>query len=371
MLVVVAPDSFGSATPADAVAAAIASGWREVAPGDDLDLAPLSDGGPGFLSSLAATATDSEWSTLACSSPTGRSRTAEVLRIGSTAYVESALACGLDLVRTDGGDVRTASTYGVGDLVAGSVAFDGVETVVVGLGGSGTNDGGAGLWAALGAEPVDGLRHGGAALRGVEWVRPPGPLAARLVAATDVDNPLLGLTGASAAYGPQKGADRAAVVELDAALEHWADLVGAATDNDVRDRPGAGAAGGLGFGLLALGGERISGIEHVLEAAGLATRLESADLVITGEGRVDPTTLRGKVAVGVAALAAQAGVPCVVVAGQAEVGGRDAAAHGIDELWTVSDLLGSPEAALSSGLDGIRLVAREVARAWSRSVNPR
>jgi glycerate 2-kinase len=368
MRVVVAPDSFGSVTPALAVAEAIATGWHEEAAGDHLELAPLSDGGPGFLSALAAAVTGSEWITLACCGPTGRPRSAEVLRVGSTVYVESALACGLGLVRADGGDVRTASTYGVGDLVAGSAALDRVDTVVVGLGGSGTNDGGAGLWAALGAEPADGLRHGGAALRALEGVRPPLPIGARLVAASDVDNPLLGLTGASATYGPQKGADQAAVLELDAALERWADLVRVATGSDARERPGAGAAGGLGFGLLALGAERTSGIELVLDAAGLAARIESADLVVTGEGRVDPTTLRGKVAVGVAALAAQAGVPCVVVAGQAEVGGRDAAAHGIDELWTVSDLLGSPEAALDSGLDGIRRVAREVARAWSRSV---
>jgi glycerate kinase len=223
------------------------------------------------------------------------------------------------------------------------------------------------MWAALGAEPAELLRGGGLALNGLDLVSLPRPLGVRLVAATDVDNPLLGLHGASAAYGPQKGADRAAVMALDIALEHWADLVEAKTGlAGVRHAGGAGAAGGLGFGLLALGGERVSGIDLVMGAVGLQEKVDGADLVVTGEGRFDATSLRGKVAAGVARIAQQAGVPCVVAAGQASVGVRDAAASGIDEVFSVAQLLGSVDAAMAAGTAGVRELGRQVARSWSR-----
>jgi glycerate kinase len=238
---------------------------------------------------------------------------------------------------------------------------------VVGLGGSGTNDGGAGMWAALGAEPAGILRAGGVGLKVLDHVTVPPALGVRLIAATDVDNPLLGMHGASAVYGPQKGADQAAVMSLDLGLERWADVAEAATGMaGCRDRPGAGAAGGLGFGLFALGADRVSGIELVMTAVGLREKVEGADLVVTGEGRFDATSLRGKVAAGVARVAQDAGVPCVVAAGQASVGVRDAAASGFDEVWSVADLLGSADAALAAGRDGIRELGRAVARSWSR-----
>ncbi|HWA67457.1 MAG TPA: glycerate kinase, partial [Mycobacteriales bacterium] len=192
-------------------------------------------------------------------------------------------------------------------------------------------------------------------------------LGVRLVAATDVDNPLLGLHGATAVYGPQKGADQAAVMSLDAALERWADavepLVGQA---GLRDRPGAGAAGGLGFGLFALGAERESGADLVMTHVGLSDAIDGADLVVTGEGRFDATSLRGKVAAAVAQRAQAAGVPCVVAAGQAQVGKRDSSANGFDEVWSVADLVGSAEAALAAGAAGVRMLGAAVARAWSR-----
>jgi glycerate kinase len=362
---VVAPDSFGGTLRADEAAAAFAAGWLEVAPGDDMDLAPMSDGGPGLVAALSAAMPGSELIAVACSGPTGAPTTADILRIGTTSYVESAAACGLDALRTLGGDVRTATTYGVGQLVAAAV--DGVDTVVVGLGGSGTNDGGAGMWAALGAEPAEILRGGGVGLKSLEHLTPPAPLGVRLVAATDVDNPLLGLHGASAVYGPQKGADQAAVMSLDIGLERWADLVEAALRRTgVRDQPGSGAAGGLGFGLLALGAERVSGIELVMAAVGLRERVDGADLVVTGEGRYDASSLRGKAPSGVAQAAQAAGVPCVVVAGQASVGAREAAMNGIDEIWSVADALGSIDVALGAGADGVRRIGRDVARSWSR-----
>jgi len=189
-----------------------------------------------------------------------------------------------------------------------------------------------------------------------------------LVAATDVDNPLLGPNGASAVFGPQKGADRAMVLDLDDALRAWADEVESRIGlNGLRDRPGAGAAGGLGFALFALGATRASGLDLVADAVALRDRIAAADLVVTGEGRFDSQSLRGKVPAGVARLAQEHGLPCVVLAGQAEVGRRDAAAMGVEEIVTVAELLGSPAAALQAGADGVRRVAAQLARAWGNT----
>jgi glycerate 2-kinase len=355
MRVVLAPDCFtGTATAAEA-ATALAAGWRSVAAGDTLVACPVSDGGPGLVAALSE------------SLPGSSSPQPGLLIAGSTGYVESAVGCGPEAVAAAGRDVRTGSTAAVGELLAAAAATDGVRTVVVGLGGSATNDGGAGLWAALGAEPAEALRGGGIALRLVESVTVPPALAVRLVAATDVDNVLLGLYGASAVYGPQKGADDAAVMALDTALERWADLVEAATGRPgLRAEAGAGAAGGLGFGLLALGAERVSGIELVLDAVDLAGRVADADLVVTGEGSYDATSLRGKVVSGVARVAQDAGVPCIVAAGRSDIGVREAAANGIDEVWSVAALLGSAEAAVDAGAEGLHALGAAIAHTWSR-----
>jgi glycerate kinase len=355
MRVVLAPDCFtGTATAAEA-ATAFAEGWRSVAAGDELRLCPVSDGGPGLVAALVASLAGS------------RSPEPGLLIAGSTGYVESAVGCGPEAVAAAGRDVRTGSTEAVGRLVAAAAATGGVETVVIGLGGSATNDGGAGLWAALGAEPAEGLTGGGIGLRGLASVSVPAALPVRLIAATDVDNVLLGLYGASAVYGPQKGADDAAIMSLDMALERWADLVEAGTGRSgLRNQPGAGAAGGLGFGLLALGAERVSGIDLVLDAVGLAGRVADADLVVTGEGRYDATSLRGKVVSGVARVAQEAGVPCIVAAGQSDVGAREATANGIDEVWSVADRLGSVDAAIRAGADGLRTLGAAMALTWSR-----
>jgi glycerate kinase len=354
MQVVLAPDCFtGTATAAEA-ASALAAGWRRAAPNDDLVVCPVSDGGPGLVSALAESLRGSH------------SPEPGLLLAGGVGYVESAVGCGPQAVAAAGRDVRTGSTDAVGRLLAAAVAA-GMSSVVVGLGGSATNDGGAGLWAALGAEPSDVLTGGGIALGRLESVTVPAALPVRLVAATDVDNVLLGLHGASAVYGPQKGADDAAIMALDAALERWADLVEAATGRPgLRRERGAGAAGGLGFGLLALGAEQVSGIDLVLDAIGLAGRVDGADLVVTGEGSYDATSLRGKAVSGVARVAQQAGVPCIVAAGRSDVGAREAAANGVDEVWSVAERLGSAEAALAAGLDGLATLGAAIARTWSR-----
>jgi glycerate kinase len=345
MRVLVAPDSFGETLSAVEAAAAIAGGWRSVASGDDLDLLPMSDGGPGFVAVLAASL-PGRLVRVEVEDPLRRPVAADFLVAGDTAYVESAQACGLHLLAPAERDPSRTTTRGAGQLLKAAIGEPGVRRIVVGLGGSGTNDGGQGAWEVLGDSPL---------ARGVD-----------LVAATDVDNPLLGPNGASAVFGPQKGADRAMVLDLDDRLRAWADEVESRLGlAGLRDRPGAGAAGGLGFALYAWGAERQRGFDVVAAAAGLPARIAAADLVVTGEGAFDPQSLRGKVPAGVAAGAQEAGVPCVVVAGRVEVGRRDAAAAGVEASYAVADVLGSPGAALAAGAGGVWTTAAHVARIWS------
>lgn len=370
--VVVAPDSFGGTLSATAAAEAIAQGWRRAAPGDELHLLPLADGGTGFVEVLHA-ALGGQWHERPVTGPFGEPVPARWLRIGPTGYLESAAACGLHLVpreRRDPGTARTVTSRGVGELIA-DARDAGVEEIVVGLGGSATTDGGAGMLAALGAVPVDDVGEpvppGGAALAtcaqldGV--VRLDG---VRLVAAADVDNPLLGPHGAAAVFGPQKGADAAAVAELDAALGRFADVLAGAFAVDVRDEPGAGAAGGLGAALLVCGARRVSGAGLVRELVGLDAALDSAGLAVTGEGSFDWQSLRGKLITAVARSAADRGVPCLVLAGQVTVGRREAAAAGVDAAYAVADAAGGVEASLADPAGTLAALAEQVARRWSR-----
>jgi glycerate kinase len=368
--ILVAPDGFGGTLTAVEAAAAIAAGWRAAAPRDHLDLAPMSDGGTGFLDVLAAGLPRARRLALSVQDPLGRPVPAAYLLDGTTAYVESAQACGLHLVPEAQRDPTITSSYGVGQILRAAASV-GATRVVVGLGGSATNDGGAGLLAALGGVAVDAdgqpLAPGGAALRGVAqingWPSLPG---VELVAATDVQAPLLGLHGASAVFGPQKGASREDVHLLDGALAVWADVLEARAGVSVRDLPGAGAAGGLGAALLALGATREPGIGLVLRVVRLTHRVARADLVVTGEGTFDFSSLDGKVVSGVAAVAADAGLACLVIAGQVTVGRREAAAAGIDATYAVADAVGV-EASLAQPAEELAALAERVAREWSRS----
>ncbi|GAC1322882.1 MAG: hypothetical protein NVSMB13_01990 [Mycobacteriales bacterium] len=262
MRVLLAPDSFGGTLSAVEAAAAMAQGWQAAAPGDRLVQVPVSDGGPGFLDVMASVLGGKRLPATV-RDPLGRPVPAAVLVVGDTAYVESAQACGLHHLSVEDRDPLRTSTYGVGELL--TAALDaGARRLVVGLGGSGTNDGGAGALAALGVRQLDSdgaeLAPGGAALAGLAQVDHGGldPRLAEveLVLATDVDNPLLGLTGASAVFGPQKGASPGDVAVLDAALARFAEVLqlGRAAGPLIADAPGAGAAGGLGAGLMAVGG---------------------------------------------------------------------------------------------------------------------
>ncbi|MFC8300023.1 glycerate kinase [Micromonospora orduensis] len=379
MRVLLCPDKFAGTLSAPEVADAVAAGWRSVADGDDLLIRPLADGGPGFVEVLAD-ALDGRRVPVPTVDPLGRPAAGEILLTadGSTAYLESAQACGLHLLSPAERDPKTTTSYGLGLLVAAAVE-SGARTVVIGLGGSATNDAGAGMLAALGVTPLDAtgaaLPYGGAALALVDALDG-GPRLrdARLVAASDVDNPLLGLHGASNVFGPQKGADRADVLLLDAALERFAavlerDLPGCPPG--LGALPGGGAAGGLGAAILALGGGCESGIGLVTRATALDTALDAADLVITGEGSFDHQSLRGKVVAGVAGAARDRGVPCVVVAGQVSTGRREAASAGVTDAYSLVEYFGGEQAggldaALSRPADGLRELGARLARQWSR-----
>jgi glycerate 2-kinase len=361
MRILVAPDKFAGTLTAVEAADAIAAGWRETAPDDELDLAPMSDGGPGFVDVLHE-ALGGELLALTVRGPHGAPTPATVLVVGDTAYVESAQACGLHL--TGGEGAEEATTYGVGELIA-AVADPGVATVVVGLGGSGTNDGGAGLLAALGATADVPLDAGAAALDGVGRVEVSAALelvsATRLVAATDVDNPLTGLFGATKIFGPQKGIGEERLPVVDGWLEQYA----AALDRRPALEKGAGAAGGLGYALLVLGATREPGIALVADAVGLADRAGAADLVITGEGAFDYSSRAGKVPHGVAQVAEEALRPCVVLAGKVLIGSREMRALGIESAYSLVDLVGE-ERAFADPATALAELAARTARTWSR-----
>jgi glycerate kinase len=360
MRVLIAPDKFAGTLTAVEAADAIAAGWRRRAPGDDLDLAPMADGGPGFVDVLHA-ALGGELAAVTVSGPHGAPVPAAVLRVGETAYVESAQAAGLHLVE---GDPETASSRGVGELVLAAVE-SGARTVVVGLGGSGTNDGGAGVLAALGAIS-DGVLDGGAAALATVSRVDLAPARQRLagvvlVAASDVDNPLTGLFGATKTFGPQKGIGEERIAEVDGWLEAFA----AATDRRTSLEKGAGAAGGIGYALLALGAARRPGIELVTDAVSLAERARLADLVVTGEGAFDFSSRAGKVPYGVAGIASEALRPCIALAGQVLVGSREMRALGIESAYSLVELVGE-DRALGAPADALAELAERVARTWSR-----
>ncbi|HYI65559.1 MAG TPA: glycerate kinase [Candidatus Limnocylindrales bacterium] len=327
--VVVAPDSFGGALDSVGVAASIASGWSRARPDDEILQRPMADGGEGTLAAVAAALGDAaERRTVETTDALGRAVSADWLLLdgGRGAFIEMAAASGLARLSPEErtpDSARRASTRGTGDLVRAALDA-GVERITIGLGGSATTDGGSGLLRALGArlldEPGAELPEGGAALARLDRIDAE-TLDARLrevkiVIASDVTNPLCGQRGAAATYGPQKGADPDAVAELDAALARWGRAIEAATGRLVADLPGAGAAGGTTAGLLGLTSALVRpGVEVVAELVGLADALESADLVITGEGRADEQTLHGKTAIGVATLAGPRRTPVVLLCG--------------------------------------------------------
>lgn len=326
MRIVIAPDSFKGSLSAAETASALARGLLRALPDARFDLLPLSDGGEGWVRTLTAGGRG-RIARVRVTGPVGDPVEAAFGLVdddaGVTGIVEMAQASGLALLEPGSLDAAAATTYGTGELMAAALDA-GAGRLLIGAGGSATNDGGAGMAAALGVSfrrsngsPVEA---GGAALAQLASLDTADLDArvreAEVVLATDVDNPLIGERGASAVYGPQKGASPELVAELDAALAHFASCVESALGDSWRDEPGAGAAGGLGFGLLAFAGAAVApGIEVALDALGANGIVEGADLVITGEGRIDEQTLAGKVPIGVARRASAYGVPVIAVGG--------------------------------------------------------
>jgi glycerate kinase len=363
MKIVVAPDKFKGSLPAAEVAMAIAAGLRAGRPDAELVTIPVADGGEGTVD--AAVAAGFERVPVMAAGPTGDPVRASYARRGEVAVVELAGVCGLARLpagpRSSRAAPLTASSFGAGEVLRAALEAGG-QRIILGVGGSASTDGGAGLLQALGARVLDtsgepvrpggpatgrgGL--GGGALRDVATLDlaglHPGLRAAEVILAADVDNPLTGPDGAAEVYGPQKGASPAEVALLDEGLRRWAAVVAAATGTDWSQARGAGAAGGVGFAVLAvLGAARRPGIELVLDLAGFEDALDGADLVITGEGSLDTQSLAGKTPVGVARAAARHGIPVVAVAGRSTLSPAELAAAGIAAVYPLSDLEPDPE----------------------------
>ncbi len=344
MRVVIAPDKFKGSLSASEAAEAMARGVLRAAPSATIDRAPMADGGEGTVAALVAS-TGGTWREARVRGPMGEPRVARygLLGDGRTAAIEMATASGLVLVPPERRDPTIATTIGTGELLLAAIA-DGVSKIIIGIGGSATNDGGAGLGQALGFRLLDDegreLPPGGGALGRLDRID--GSARRReldgvsIAVACDVTNPLRGPRGASAVYGPQKGATPEMVAALDANLSHFAAIVERDLGVSIAEVPGSGAAGGLGGGLIAFAGGRLQpGIDLVIEAVNLRARLEGADLCLTGEGALDDQSAFGKTAVGVARLARSLGVPAFALAGTIGAGASATLDHGIDAYFSI------------------------------------
>jgi glycerate 2-kinase len=353
MRVLIAPDCYGDTLTAVEAAKAIADGWHRGRPDDELTLAPQSDGGPGFVGVLAGRL--GELHTDRVSGPLTAEVSADWVldpAAPTTAYIECAQACGLALL---GGPptVQTAlaaHSRGVGQLIAAAVRAS-AGRIVVGLGGSSCTDGGRGMVEAL--TTTASLAAGRELLAGVE-----------LIAATDVEHPLLGPMGAAAVFGPQKGADPDTVRVLEQRLSDWAMELNAAAGRAVSDQPGAGAAGGIGAALLALGGRRESGAAIIAEHTRLADDVAAASLVITGEGRFDDQSLHGKVVSALAAGARSRRIPVLVLAGQVTLDEATLRQAGIEAAFSITDHAGSVQLAIDDAANQLDGLAHVTAATW-------
>ncbi|MEH6483701.1 MULTISPECIES: glycerate kinase [Pseudomonas] len=379
MKIVIAPDSFKESLSALEVAEAIAKGWASVYPDAEICLLPMADGGEGTVDALLA-ATGGERRECQVRGPLGAPVQAHWGWLaGNTAVIEMAAASGLHWVPSGQRDATVTSSYGTGELIR--EALDGgAKRIILGLGGSATNDGGAGLLQALGMRLLDRdgaeLAAGGAALAQLYQIDMAG-LDSRLLGvqvdvAADVDNPLCGPRGASAVFGPQKGASPEQVASLDAALQSMANVVAATLGEDFSQVPGVGAAGGLGFAAKAFlrAGFR-PGIELVAELSGLAEAVQGADLVITGEGRLDAQSLHGKTPVGVARVAQAAGVPVIALAGSLGEGYQRMYPVGIDAAFSLAPGPITLEQACAQAASELTARAADVARVWRMAQSAR
>jgi glycerate 2-kinase len=372
MKVIIAPDSFKESLSALEVANAIEKGFRDIFPEAEYVKIPMADGGEGTVQSLVD-ATGGRIVKTEVTGPLGDRVKAffGVLGDGKTAVIEMAAASGLHLVPSEKRNPLVTTTRGTGELIL-SALNEGAEHIIIGIGGSATNDGGAGMIQALGGRLLD--RHGqeiglgGGSLSELADIDLSG-LDVRLKhvkieVACDVDNPLTGPKGASAVFGPQKGATPEMVATLDKNLQHYADVIGRVLGKQVKDIPGAGAAGGLGAGLLAfLEAELKRGVEIVLETVKFHERIQDASLVITGEGRIDGQTIFGKTPIGVAKAAKRYNIPVIAIAGSLSDDSNVVLSHGIDALYSIVPGIIPLEKAMANAEYYIAKTARNIAAA--------
>lgn len=373
MKIVIAPDSFKECLTALEAADAIEAGLRRVWPDADCVKVPMADGGEGTVRSLVD-ATGGKIIKKQVTGPLGKPVDGffGLLGGGDTAVIEMAAAAGIDYVPRDQRNPLKTTTFGVGELIRAAIDL-GVRHVILGLGGSATNDGGCGMAQALGARLLDSegntIGRGGAALAGLASIDL-SELDSRIAEvrfdiATDVTNPLIGSKGASAVFGPQKGASPEDVRVLDEALGHFARIVSRDLGIAIDQVPGAGAAGGLGAGTLCfLGGTIHPGVDVVIRAAGLEEKMRGASLVITGEGKIDGQTVFGKTPVGVARYAKKFGLPVVALAGSLADGSRSVYSHGVDALFSIVPGAVSLDEALVHAETNLTRTAENLARVW-------
>lgn len=372
MKIVIAPDSYKESLSAQQVATQIEQGFREIFPEAQYVKLPVADGGEGTVEAMVA-ATGGKTVRLRVTGPLGEEVDAFYGLSGddSCAYIEMAAASGLELVPAARRDPLITTSFGTGELIR-SALDKGVQRFIIGIGGSATNDGGAGMVQALGAKLLDSqgrqIGLGGGRLNDLATIDI-SELDARIKncrfeVACDVTNPLLGEEGASAVFGPQKGATPELVEQLDNALAHYARIIRRDLDIDVLSIPGGGAAGGMGVALHAFcGAELRRGIEIVTEALGLDELVRDATLVITGEGRIDSQTIHGKVPIGVAKVAKRYNKPVIGIAGSLTKDVAVVHQHGLDAVFSVIYSICTLDDALENAADNVRLTARNIAAA--------
>jgi len=370
MKIVIAPDSYKESLSALDVASAIEAGFRDIFPDAHYVKIPVADGGEGTVEAMVA-ATKGKIVRLKVTGPLGTQVDAFYGLSGdeSTAYIEMAAASGLERVPASQRDPLITTSFGTGELIRHALD-KGVGHIIIGIGGSATNDGGAGMMQALGARLLDDqgceIGHGGGALADLASIDIDALDTrihqCRIEVACDVTNPLTGKEGASAIFGPQKGATPALVQQLDQALAHYAAIIHRDLDIDVLHIPGGGAAGGMGAALHAFcHAELRRGIEIVTEALGLAEQVKDADLVITGEGRIDSQSINGKVPIGVASVAKRFNKPVIGIAGSLTSDVGVVHQHGIDAVFSVLYSICTLDEALASAGKNVEMTARNVA----------
>lgn len=373
MKIVIAPDSFKESLTALEVAEAIEAGLKKVLPDAEYVKVPMADGGEGTVQSLAD-ATEGRLIETEVTAPLGNKITAHfgISGDGETAIIEMAAASGLHLVPSEKRNPLLTTSYGTGELIRAALD-QGVQKVILGIGGSATNDAGAGMLQALGAKLTDAegkeIGHGGGSLGQLDKIDLSG-LDKRLEnvsfeVACDVDNPLCGTNGASAVFGPQKGADPDMVQQLDKALAHFAEIVKRDTGVSIRDHAGSGAAGGMGGGLLVLPQVKLkAGVEIVIEAAQLAEKVKDADLVITGEGRMDAQSIRGKTPVGVAKTAKNFDKTVIAIVGCLREDYEVVYQAGIDAVFPIIRHSAPLEEILKQGRENLVSTAQNIGRLY-------